>query len=46
MAVPEGKRTESKLAVQTKVESSCNMKGNSYKLLQRMDIYYESLWKE
>jgi hypothetical protein len=45
MAVPEGKRTESKLAVQTNWKAHA-MKGNSYKLLQRMDIYYESLWKE
>lgn len=44
--VDEGKMTKEKADKCYASWKAHAKKGNSYKLLQRMDIYYESLWKE
>ena len=42
----EGKITKAKADECYKSWKANASKGNSYKLIQRMDEYYESLWKE
>ena len=52
MAVPEGQRGEGRFTVLVKANlKSCGWKdhaakGNSFKLIQRMEAYYNKLWEE
>jgi len=49
MSVPEGKRTESKLEVQTRAKAlavyTVSICGNSYNTIKKMDKYYKELWE-
>ena len=46
MSVPKDKRTEGELTINTEARRTHAGKGNSYKLIQRMDEYYKTLWVE